>query len=98
MISKEDFAFTVGYQGDTAIVDGISRNRYGKLSILELAEEGMFKPALCMALFSGKEEDFNTVLTLYNEHAQRKVPTIEELKKVYGVSKPPEEIVKVIRL
>ena len=98
MISREDFMFTVGYQGNTAIIDGISRMKYSKLSINELAEKGMFKSALCGALYSGKKEDLTMVLTLYNKHAERKIPSIDELKKVYGVSKTPDEIEKVIRL
>ena len=98
MISREDFMFTVGYQGNTAIVDGISRRRFSKLSIQGLAEKGMFKPALCAALYSGKTEDLDTVLMLYNQHAAREVTSIDELKKVYGVSKLPDEIEKIIRL
>jgi hypothetical protein len=98
MIGKEDFAFTVGYQGNTAIVDGRSRKRYGGLSIIELAEQGMYKPALCAALYSGNDEDCEKVLALYNEHSHKKVSTVEELMKVYGVSKLPEEIDKIIQL
>lgn len=98
MISREDFMFTVGYQGNTAIVDGISKGRYSKLSIKDLAEQGMFKPALCAALYSGEESDLETVLTHYNEHATKKITSIDELRKVYGVTKAPDEIEKVIKL
>jgi hypothetical protein len=98
MISKEDFMFTVGYQGNTAIVDGMSKRKYSKLSIGDLAEKGMFKPALCAALYSGNESDLTTVLTQYNKHATKKITSIDELKKVYGVTKAPDEIEKVIKL
>ena len=98
MIGRQDFAFTVGYQGNTAIVDGKSRTRYGKLSIIELAEQGMFKPALCSALYGSDADELNEVLALYNEIALRKVSSVEELMKVYGVSKLPKEIDKVIQL
>jgi hypothetical protein len=98
MISREDFMFTVGYQGNTAIVDGVSKRRFGKLHSKELAEKGMFKPALCAALYSGEEEDYALVIEQYNKHATKKIGSVEELKKVFGVSKVPDEIEKVIKL
>lgn len=98
MISREDFMFTVGYQGNTAIVDGMSKRKYGKLSISALVEQGMFKPALCAALYSESESDVETVLTQYNQYATKKITSLDELKKVYGVTKTPDEIEKVINI
>ncbi|MBN2532005.1 MAG: hypothetical protein JXB88_03890 [Spirochaetales bacterium] len=98
MISREDFMFTVGYQGNTAIVDEISRRKYGKLRSIDLAKQGMFKPALCAALYSGEESDITAVLVQYNELAAKEISSIDELRKVYGVTKVPDEIEKVIKL
>jgi len=98
MISRENFMFTVGYQGNAAIVDSISKGRYSKLSVEDLMNKGMFKPALCAALYSGDTELLETVLTLYNEYATKKIPAIDELRKVFGVSKAPSEIEKVMMI
>jgi len=46
-MKREDFLFTIGYQGDTALVDGSAKRQYGGLSTRELAAKGLLKPAMC---------------------------------------------------
>ena len=96
MISREDFMFTTGYQGNTAIVDGSSKRRFGKMGVEELTEKGMFKPALCRAVYDDDEGEKAKVLDLYNSQGDKKIESFDDLKKVLGVTKVPEEIEKTM--
>jgi hypothetical protein len=51
LISRADFVFTIGYEGNTAVVDGAMKRRHGSLSTGELAELGLYKQALCAAVY-----------------------------------------------
>ena len=94
-MKREDFIFTIGYQGDTALVDGSAKRQYGRLSTRELAEKGFLKPALCSALYSEKQEDVDAVLAFYRERSGRPNVTFEQLKRTLGVYSVPEKILKV---
>lgn len=111
MISRKDFVFTVGYDGNTAVVDGAMRRRYGSLSTEELAEEGLFKEAVCSAVYEQAEEaaagsgsgqapaaggPLVRVLQIYNRGAEKKIPGVEGLKRTFGVFEVPEGIGKVM--
>ena len=50
MLSRGDFVFTIGYDGASAIVDGRAKRQYGKLSTMELAEEGPVQGRLRLCL------------------------------------------------
>ncbi|MBN1646790.1 MAG: hypothetical protein JW874_02040 [Spirochaetales bacterium] len=95
MISKVDYIFTIGYQGDTAIVDGKNRRQYGRMSAGELAGKGMYKPALCSALYDQNEEEQKMVLDLYNEKTGAAYPSVQELMKVFGIFTLTEQITRV---
>ncbi len=92
---REDFVFTIGYQGDTAIVDGHARSRYGRLSARQLAEQGFLKPALSSALYSQNPEELEEVVRLFNEKSGTDPVTLEQLKRVLGVFEVPQMINKV---
>jgi hypothetical protein len=98
MLSREDFMFTVGFQGNSAIIDSHQKRRYANLSLEGLLERGLYKPAICSAIASGKEDDLEKIFIHYNERSQAKLKGREELLKVFGISKMPEEIEKVIRI
>ena len=95
MISRKDFIFTIGYQGDTAIVDGNNRKMYGNLGGKELAGKGLYKPAVCSAAYSGDQEEQRAILDIYNEKSGSAYDSFEDLMKVFGVFGIPENIVKV---
>jgi hypothetical protein len=105
LISRADFVFTIGYEGNTAVVDGTLKRRYSSLSSEQLAEKGMYKQALCSAVYelagqAGKgrergEEALQRVLEIYNRSAARKVGSVEELKRIFGVFEVPEGVGKV---
>lgn len=92
---REDFMFTIGYDGDTAIVDGKARKRYRKLSTAELAEAGLFKPAFCSALFSGDESEIQLVIDAYNRGEGASYASRDDLKRLFGVYEVRQDITKV---
>ena len=61
MLSREDFVFTIGYDGPTAVVDKNAKRKYGKLSTLELAEQGFFRAAYSSAVYSGDKAELELV-------------------------------------
>ena len=96
MISRKDFVFTIGYDGGTAVVDSSLKRRFGSLSTGELAEKGLYKQALCSAVFEGQEEGLHRLLELYNERAEHKLAHVEELKRMFGVFEVPQGITRVL--
>lgn len=52
MLSREDFIFTIGYDGPHAVVDSQARRRYGSLSTRELAERGLYRAAYASVVYA----------------------------------------------
>jgi hypothetical protein len=103
MISREDFLFTIGYEGLTAIVDGKARRQYGKLSTMELAEAGLYRAAFSSALWALEAEggpkdgkDLADFLAYFNAKAGTSYTGIEQLKRLFGVDL--EAVRKVVTL
>jgi hypothetical protein len=107
--------FTIGYEGNTAVVDGAMKKRFGSLSAAQLAEKGLFKQALCAVIYeqsadaSGRgasrkagggepsgTEVLERILELYNQNTEHKLPSVEDLKRVFGVFEVPAGIGKVL--
>jgi len=102
MMKRDDFLFVLGYQGDTAIIDGHARKLFSRLSTSELIEKGLFKAAFCSALYSGDDSEKNLVLEAFNKnfsaHADTQFHTFEDISRVVGVFDVPPESVKTIIL
>ena len=96
MISREDFIFTIGYDGDTAIVDGRSKRSYGRMSTEDLVREGLFKPALCSALYANDEKALEMVLDQFNRRTETKIASVDLLKRLLGITVVPEDIHKTM--
>lgn len=92
---REHFIFCIGYEGSTAIVDGRLLRRHGGRTARQLAEEGLFKQAVCAAVFDGSDKDLAGVLALYNSRIPSPLATVEDLKRTFGVSGVPEGVKKV---
>lgn len=94
MLSREDFAFTIGYDGERAVVDGKARSQYGRLGSLELAEKGLYRAAFASALWSLNQEgakeqaeaDMNAFIALFNKVAGTSYSRPEELQRLFGVT------------
>jgi len=106
LISRRDYIFTIGYEGNAAVVDGALKKRYGSLSTEQLAEQQLFKQAVCSAVYertsgssqnSGNEGDkaLERVLEIYNSKNERKIGSVEELQRLFGVYEVPEGIAKI---
>ncbi|GAB1481729.1 hypothetical protein MASR2M78_05440 [Treponema sp.] len=96
MISREDFIFTIGYDGSTAIVDGQAKRRYSSLSTQELAERGMFRAAYSSALRSGKNEEIDLVVSAYNACAHTNLTRESPLGRLFGVFNIDSKKAKVL--
>jgi len=106
---REDYVFCIGYEGSTAIVDGKLMRRHRSHDTRQLAEAGLFKQAICSALWSeqtvdrdvesgrgqGVRSELEEVLAIYNQKTTTAVRTVEELKRIFGTSGVPEGVRKI---
>jgi hypothetical protein len=100
LISRKDFTFTIGYEGNIAVVDGALKKRYGSLSAEQLAEKKLYRQAVCCAVYQESTGDsgaeaLQRVLEIYNRSAEVQIASVEELKRTFGVHAVPEGIAKV---
>lgn len=94
-MKREDFVFSIGFQGNTAIVDGRARKRYGTLSFRELAEKGLYKAAYCSVMYSGVEADLEEFIALFNRSVQGRTYGKDELARLFGVYGVPDGITRI---
>jgi hypothetical protein len=92
---REDFVFCIGFEGSTAIIDGKNMRRFRGSSTRQLAEAGMFKQAVSSAVYSGVPRDLEEVLSLYNQKTAAPMSSVEDLKRIFGVSNVPEGVKKI---
>jgi hypothetical protein len=98
MLSREDFVFSIGYDGAAAIVDGRAKRQYGKLSTMELAEEGLYRAAFASAFYEKgkKPELMQEFIQFFNSKAGTSYTKAEELQRLFGVN--IEDVSKAIVL
>jgi hypothetical protein len=85
MLPREDFVFTIGYDGPAAVVDSQAKRRYGALSTRELAEKGLFRAAYSSAIHANSQDELQTVLDLYNKTAGTSFTLSSPLERLFGV-------------
>jgi hypothetical protein len=93
-MKREDFVFTVGYDGDTAIIDRKARKRYAKYSTAQLAEASLYRAAFCSAVFSGDNKELQMVLEAYNQGEGTAYTGPDDLKRLFGVYQVRTDIQK----
>jgi hypothetical protein len=98
VISRADFIFSVGFDGDSAIVDASAKRAYGRLTTVQLAEKGLFKAAVASAFYEKNERDMAEVLAIYNKDNVKPLPSMEALKRTFGVLETFDQIDKEIRV
>jgi hypothetical protein len=90
MLSREDFVFTIGYDGAAAIVDGRAKRQYGGLSTMELAETGLYRAAFASALFELKfkkdESQMKSFISFFNAKAGTSYENAEQLQRLFGLT------------
>jgi hypothetical protein len=96
LISREDFMFTIGFDGSTAMVDGKAKRDFGKLGTMQLAEKGLYRAAFSSALYSGDAGEMQAFIAYFNAKAGTAYVETAQLSRLFGVYK--EEIAKVLVL
>jgi len=94
-MKREDFIFTIGYSGDTALVDGQAKKEYYQLSLQELIEKGLWRAAFCEALFDDNPEDMELVVAKYNQQSGADLKSVHDMKRMLGVYDVPKNIGKI---
>ena len=98
-MKRDDFIFTIGYQGSAAMVDRTAVKRYGKLSTEELAREGLYRAAFCSALYSGDEHEVDAFKRVFGEASGTEEElSVDELKRLFGVKGIPDNVSRVIHV
>jgi len=85
MLSREDFIFTIGYDGPMAVVDGKAKKRYGSLSTRQLAEKGLFRAAYSSAVWSKDPADMDALVEIYNGLSGSSLTVNSQLDRLFGV-------------
>ena len=85
MLSREDFVFTIGYDGPAAVVDNQAKKKYGKLSTMGLVEKGLFRAAYSSALYSGDPEELKFVAEAYSRLISVEFSNVSALDRLFGV-------------
>jgi len=85
MLSREDYVFTIGYDGPAAVVDGQAKRRYGGLSTRELAEKGLFRAAYCSAVYAKDAQELDTLIEVYNRSAGTAYTRDYAFDRLFGV-------------
>ncbi len=95
-MKRNDYVFCIGYQGNSALVDGQATKQYAKASTDELLDKGLFRFAFCSALYDKDEDAVKRIMARYNALTGLSLKTTEELKILLGVILPAESMVKTI--
>jgi hypothetical protein len=85
MLTREDFIFTIGYDGPAAVIDGKAKRRYGGLSTRELAEKGLFRAAYSSAIWSNDQKEIESLVEIYNSISGASLTTDSPLDRLFGV-------------
>ena len=94
-MQREDYVFCIGFEGSTAIVDGRMMRRYRGYSARQLAETGLYKQAISSAVFAGSADELEEVRSVYNQKTTVPVRTVDDLKRMFGISVVPEGVKKI---
>jgi hypothetical protein len=86
VISREDFIFTIGYDGERAVVDGKAKKQYGSKTTMELAELGLYRAAFSSALYAKDDAEMQAFIAFFNEKAGTSYKTTEEVRRLFGVN------------
>jgi hypothetical protein len=97
-MGRDDFVFTIGYDGYTAIIDGAAQRRYRRMNLEQLLTDGQFRAALRRAEYDGDDAALHRVLDVYNDGSLRPVEDLDELRRLFGVFGVPDQVSKVERI
>ena len=84
MLPRDDFIFTIGYDGPVAIIDGHAKRRYHSLSTRALIEKGLYRAAYSSAVYSKNPDEIQMVADAYNQ-LTGSVINISNMNRLFGV-------------
>jgi hypothetical protein len=93
-LDRTDYLFIIGYEGNTAIVSGQAKRKYGKLTTAELLERGLVKAAFCSADFAADVTELELVRADMERRSGNPY-SLEDLRRLFGVYGVPEGIKRV---
>ncbi|QEN04251.1 hypothetical protein EW093_05905 [Thiospirochaeta perfilievii] len=97
-MKQDDFMFTVGYNGDESIVNKQTEMAGKGLSVKELVDKGLFKPALCASLMNDDKDGIKYLMDTYNKISGSNYHSEMQIMRLFGVYSVPDKITKVKRL
>ncbi|AFG36309.1 hypothetical protein [Spirochaeta africana] len=95
-MKREDFIFTIGYSGMTAVVDAAGRKRYGKLTPDQLLEKGLYRSAFAAAVYDDDQERLQRFVGDFREKTSIQVESVDQVRRLFGVYTVPQGISRVI--
>jgi len=99
MISKKDFIWTIGFQGNTAIVNKRERLGHRNLDPKVLLEDGLLRAALCSALWEQEIEGKAGALETFRQSFASVTGlglAVDDIKRMLGVYQVPRENLSVM--
>ena len=90
-MKREDFMFTVGFDGAAAVVDGEMRRRYARSSIADLLKAGFYRAAACAALWDDDEAAVQLVIEAFNKASGGALQARDDLVRLFGA---PMQVLK----
>jgi hypothetical protein len=84
MLSRENFVFTIGYDGPAAVIDSQAKKRFGALTTRELAEKGLFRAAYSSSVYSKDPAELALVAEAYGRLTGTPVEA-STLGRLFGV-------------
>ncbi len=97
-MKRQDFIFSIGYQGSSAMVDHAASKRFGKLSTDELAREGLYRAAFCSVLYSDDENELEAFKRIFEPASGYTDMSLEQLKRLFGVRGVPDNVTKIVHV
>lgn len=97
-LSREHFVFSIGFVGGDVIVNRKLMKKYGKLSVSQLLQKGLYRAAFCRALFDNDEAEIKEICTQYATIFAIPVHNAKDLSRLFGVDHVPsgEEVQKIV--
>lgn len=89
MATREDFLFTIGYDGESAVVDGKAKAAYGKSGTMDLARKGLYRAAFSSALKSGMAAEMDEFIEYFSGLTGGAYRSSADLARLFGVEEHP---------
>jgi len=97
-MTRDEFVFTIGFQGDAAIVDKRAMRQFRGHSTMELAEQGLYRAAFCSAVFSGNEREMQEFVAHFSGKTGLPDLTADRLKMLFGVYTVPDQVKRIVTI